>query len=66
MDTPSIAIAPDDIRTYAKIFGIKVPELEFTTIAEQLSRLCDELIELWEIDVSSHEMAVIFPIQHSQ
>jgi Asp-tRNA(Asn)/Glu-tRNA(Gln) amidotransferase C subunit len=62
MSRPSFSVTPEGVAAYSKMFGIEVSEDEMATISNQLPSVLREVEQLWDVDVSEHEMSVIFPI----
>ena len=62
MDRPSFRVTPEGIAAYSEMFGIKVSKDEVATVSTQLPGVLRDIEQLWDVDVSGHEMSVIFPI----
>ena len=62
MTRPSFRVTPEGVAAYSKMFGIEASKDEMATINNQLPSLLHEVEQLWDVDVSGHEMSVIFPI----
>ncbi|MBJ7600141.1 hypothetical protein [Candidatus Nephthysia bennettiae] len=62
MNRPRLNVTPERVAAYAEMFGIEVSMDEFAAISNQLRGVLGDIDQLWDIDVSGHEMSVIFPV----
>ncbi len=63
MNASTFGVSPEDIRAYSRMHEIGLTdEGELANMAAQVSQLHESFRELWKIDVSGHEMAIVFPV----
>jgi hypothetical protein len=63
--TPEFKITPELVRRYSEMFDVRMSEKDLADMAPQLAGGFAGIAELWEIDVTGCEPAVILPVDRS-
>jgi hypothetical protein len=62
---PKFRITPELVRAYAEMFDVPMSEKERAEMPGQLAGGFDGIAQLWEVNVTGYEPAVILPVDRS-
>jgi hypothetical protein len=65
MTEPRFNVTPEAVRRYAEMYDVPLAAAEVDDLAAQLAGGFSAIAELWRVDVSGVEPAVILPIERS-
>lgn len=62
MNDVRFEINPETIRSYSRLFDMRLSGTDIDDLSSQLPAVLEGISQLWDIDVTGAEMAVVFPV----
>jgi hypothetical protein len=63
VDRPAFVVDERTVKAYSAMFNIPLAPQDAEVLAADLSLVLQDLSRLWILDVTDHEMALIYPVR---